>query len=149
MIRTWVVVSFVVLCTAAATMTASAQHVRSATVGDPIASLVNGLAAVNGAGVGQCPTGGPDVRYVQFLVPPRVDVPVFGPLGNHDDDNASFLAFFAGTHIVMLVAFDEQNPSVAAEVIADLDGNGRITNIWPAAEAPALCAIVPQLHYKP
>ncbi len=149
MIRTWVVVSFVVLFTAAATLTASAQHVRSAKVGDPIASLLNGLAAVNGAGVGQCPTGGPDVRYVQLLVPPRVDIPVFGPLGNHDDDNAAFLAFFAGTHIVMLVAFDEQNPSLATQVFADLDGNGRITNVWPVAEAPALCAIVQQLHYKP
>jgi hypothetical protein len=149
MIRKWVVVPLVVSAMAVVTMTASAQHLRSAKVGDPIASVVNGLAAVNGAGVGQCPTGGPDVRYVQFLVPPRVDVPVFGPLGNHDDDNASFLALIAGTHIVMLVAFDEQNPSLAAEVFADLDGNGRITNVWPVAQAPALCAIMQQLHYKP
>jgi hypothetical protein len=149
MIRKWLVVPMVLSSLAVVTMTASAQHVRSAKVGDPIASLLSGLTPVNGAGVGSCPTGGPDIRYVQFLVPPRVDVPVFGPLGNHDDDNASFLALIMGTHIVMLVAFDEQNPSLAAEVAADLDGNGRITNVWPVAQAPALCAIVQQLHYKP
>ena len=149
MIRKLVLVSLVLLSMSAVTTTASAQHVRSASVGDPIASLLAGLVPVNGGSVGQCPTAGLDILYVQFLVPPKVDLPVFGPLGNHDGDNASFLGLVMGTHIVMLVAFDEQNPSLAAQIFADLDGNGRITHIWPVAQAPALCAIVQQLHYKP
>jgi hypothetical protein len=49
----------------------------------------------------------------------------------------------------MLVAFDEGNPSVPAAVYADLDGNSLITNVWPVDQAPALCAIVQQLHNKP
>jgi hypothetical protein len=146
----WIAGPLVIVSITVITMTASAQHVRSAKVGDPIASLLTGLVPVNGGGIrGQCLTAGPDIRYIQFLVPPRVDIPVFGLLGNYDDDNASFLGFIVGTHMVMLVAFDEQNPSLAAQVFADLDGNGRITNVWPVAQAPALCAIVQQLHYKP
>jgi hypothetical protein len=34
-------------------------------------------------------------------------------------------------------------------VYADMDGNGIITNIWPAAEAPAPCVILEPLHDQP
>jgi len=128
---------------------ASAQHVRSAKVGDRLASLVTGLSVVNGAGVGTCPGSSAAILYAQFLVPPRVDYGVFGVLGNRDDDNASYVAFLIGTRTVMMVAFDEQDPSVPAVAYADLDGQGLITNIWPVAQAPSLCAVVQQLHYRP
>jgi hypothetical protein len=131
------------------TMPASAQHLRSAKVGDRLASLVTGLAAVNGAGVGACAQSGASILYAQFLVPPRVDVPFLGVLGNKEDDNASYLVFLIGTRMVMMIAFDEQDPSVPAAVYADLDGKGLITNIWPAAQAPSLCAVVQQLRYQP
>jgi hypothetical protein len=149
MMRKWLAIPLAVSAVIVVTTSVSAQQVRGAKIGDHIASLVTGLVPINGGPLGSCAEGAPVVVYAQFLVPPRVDVPVFGPLGNHDGDNASVLGFFIGNRFVMLVAFDEQNPSVPLAVYADLDGNGLITSVWPVAQAPALCAIVQQLHYKP
>jgi len=149
MVRKRVAILVAVLAVIVVATSASAQQLRSAKIGDRVASLLTGLVPINGGPLGSCAAGAPVIVYAQFLVPPLVDVPVFGPLGNHDDDNASFLGFFIGTRVVMLVAFDERNPSVPAAVFADLDGNGLITSVWPVDQAPALCAIVQQLHYKP
>jgi hypothetical protein len=149
MTRRSLAVPLVVLAIVMVVGPASAQHVRAAKVGDRIVSLLTGLVPVNGGPLGTCPASAALIVYAQFLVPPRVDVSLFGPLGNHEDDNASFVGFFIGNRFVMLVAFDEQQISTPAEVYADLDGNGMITNVWPAAQAPTLCAIVQQLHYQP
>ena len=146
----WCLGLLVVLAVTLYTMTASAQQVPSAKVGDQVGSLLTGLAPVNGAGAGSCPGSSAAIYYEQFLVPPTSgSFNLWNSMGSHDVDNASFLSFMIDTHIIMLVAFDEQDPSVVAEVYADLDGRGLITNVYPADQAPALCDVVQQLHYRP
>ena len=150
MSRKWYRALLVILAVIFCTTTVSAEHVRSAKVGDQVESLLTGLALVNGAGVGACPGSNAAILYTQFFVPPtKGSFNLWNAMGSHDVDNAAVLGFMIGTHIIMLVAFDEQNPSVVARVYADLDGKGLITNVWSAFEAPALCEVVPQLHYQP
>ena len=150
MSRRWCLALLVVLAVTLYTTTISAQQVRSAKVGDQVGSFLTGLAPVNGAGAGSCPGSSAAIYYEEFFVPPTSgSFNLWNSMGSHDVDNASFLSFMIDTHIIMLVAFDEQDPSVVAEVYADLDGKGLITNVYPADQAPALCEVVQQLHYQP
>jgi hypothetical protein len=133
------------------TRPAPAQQIRTANVGDPISSLLGGLIPVNGGPVGVCAEGGPVIYFVNYLVPARVERDIFGVQWKDlQQDNASFLAYMAGDQvgrgIIMLVEFDEENPSVAAAVFADTEGNGRITSVWPAAQAPSLCSVAGQVR---
>jgi hypothetical protein len=146
----WYPALLVILAVTFCTTAASAQQARSANVGDQVEALLTGLAPVNGAGVGSCPGSSAAIFYEQFFVPPTSgSFTLWNSMGSHDVDNAAFLSYMIGTRIIMLVAFDEQNPSVPAEVYADLDGKGLITNVYPAAQAPLLCEVVQQLHYQP
>jgi len=150
MSRRWCLALLAILAVTLYGTAASAQQVRSAKVGDQVGSLLTGLAPVNGAGVGSCPGSNAAIFYEEFFVPPTSgSFNLWNSMGSHDIDNASFLSFGIGDHIIMLVAFDEQDPSLVAEVYTDLDGKGLITNAYPAAQAPALCEVVQQLHYQP
>lgn len=150
MSRRWCLALLVVLVGTFYTATVSAQQVRSAKVGDQVESFVTGLAPVNGGGVGSCPGSSAAIFYEQFFVPATSgSFTLWNSMGSHDVDNASFMSYEIGTHVIMLVAFDEHDPSLVAAVYADLDGKGLITNIYPAAQAPALCEVVQQLHYQP
>ena len=150
MSRRWCLALLAILAVTFYGTAASAQQVRSAKVGDQVGSLLTGLAPVNGAGAGSCPGSTAAIFYEQFFVPPTSgSFNLWNSMGSHDIDNASFLSFEIGDHIIMLVAFDEQDPSLVAEVYTDLDGKGLITNAYPAAQAPDLCEVVQQLHYQP
>ena len=95
-------------------------------------SLTTGLRRVEGAALGWCSTRAPVVSYINYVVPGRPG----------DADNASFQAFTLGDHLVVMVAYDEQDLSAPVSVHADLDGNGLITNVWSIENAPGLCAIM-------
>lgn len=132
----------------------SAQQIRTAKVGDQIASLLAGLIPVNGGPVGVCSEGGPVVYYANYLVPSRATWNIFGNFWKDlRQDNASFLAFMTGNQvgrgIIMLEEFDEANPSLVAAVFADTRGTGTITNVWPGSQAPALCSVVAQMPPHP
>jgi hypothetical protein len=140
-----------ILALAWQTSAASAQQIRTAKVGDPMASLLTGLIPVNGGPVGVCADGGPVLYYVNYLVSSRAEWFILGWVWRDlVPDNAAFLAYMAGDQvgkrIVMLVEFDQLNPSVPVQVFADMQATGNITNIWPAAQAPALCTVAQQLR---
>jgi hypothetical protein len=139
MIRKWHYTIPVVVLTMAIVATASAQPLRSANVGDRMGALVTGLQKVSGGPLGSCAPGAPVVSFIDYVVPGRTP----------NDDNASFQAFTVGGHIVALVAYDEEDLSAPVAVYADADGNGLVTDMWSVEEAPALCAIVSNLHYQP
>jgi len=139
MTRTWYFgVSAVLMALTLATV-ASAEPLRTANVGDRMGSLVTGLQKADGGPLGSCAAGAPVVSYVNYVVPGRPA----------DDDNASFQAFTIGDRVVAVVAYDEQDLSTPVAVYADIDGEGLITNMWPAADAPDACAILQGLHYQP
>lgn len=139
MIRNWhLAVPLTILAMAVATAE-SAQPLRTAAVGDPIGSLVNGLTKVDAGPVGSCGEGAPIISYVDYVVPGRPA----------DDDNASFVGLTVGDRMVMLVAYDEEDLSAPVAVYADIDGEGTVTNVWPAAEAPEPCAILEKVDDQP
>jgi hypothetical protein len=131
-------VSLVVLALTT-TVAASAEPLRTASVGDRMGSLVTGLSKVEGGPIGSCAVGAPVISYADYVIPGRPA----------DDDNASLVGLTVGDRIVMMVAYDEQDLSTPVAVYADLDGNGLITNVWPAADVPAVCGIMQQLRYQP
>ena len=131
-------VPLTILVMAVATV-ASAQPLRTATVGDQIGALVAGLTTVDAGPIGSCGEGAPMISYVDYVVPGR---PV-------DDDNASFVGLAIGDRMIMLVAYDEDDLSTPVAVYADSDGKGMVTNVWPAGEAPEPCAILEKVHDQP
>jgi hypothetical protein len=139
MIRRWHYGIPVLLLSMAIAANASAQALRSANVGDRMGSLTAGLDKVEGGPLGSCAPGSPLIRLTDYVVPGRTQ----------DDDNASFQAFTVGDRVVALVAYDEDDLSAPVVVYADADGNGLITNTWSIENAPTLCAIVGNLHYRP
>jgi hypothetical protein len=139
MIRKWYFGISVVLLTMVIVAAAYAEPLRSAKVGDRMGSLITGLRKVDDGPLGSCAFGNGVVSVTDYTVPGRAP----------DDDNASYQAFTIEDHIVALVAYDEGDLSTPVAVYADIDGNGLVTHAWPAEEAPSLCAIVKNLHYRP
>jgi hypothetical protein len=63
--------------------------------------------------------------------------------------NASLIGFSVGDHVVILVAFDEDDLSTPLAVYADRNGKGLVTDVWSAADAPTLCEIVGGVQDQP
>lgn len=104
---------------------------RDAHKGDRIASLVVGLNRVD-LDSGAC--GTIPVQVVGYVVPGR----------EKGMDNASFIGVIAGGRIVLLASYDEDDLSVPVKIYADTKGDGFITDVWPAADAPNPCQIILQ-----
>jgi hypothetical protein len=127
-----------VLLVLSLSIAAFAEPFRTAQIGDRIGSLLAGLRKVDAGPVGSCPDG-KIVGYVDYVVPGRTP----------DDHNASFVGFTVGSHVVIVVAYDENDLSAPVNVYADMEGKGLITDVWPVDTAPSPCAIMQHLRYDP